>query len=93
MSAHEVFEVFLQNKAGEPFEHVGEVEAEDPTTALLAAKEHFVRRDRCAGMWVVNRADVHPAPWTSDVLSVGNRKVYRRSLGAGSDSDVLRGRL
>ncbi len=91
MSRFEVFEVFVQSKPGEPFGHLGEVEAEDPHTALLAAKEHFARRDRCAGMWVVKRTDVHVAPWDGEVLSVGHRKVYRRSLG--SDVDVLAGRV
>jgi ring-1,2-phenylacetyl-CoA epoxidase subunit PaaB len=88
-----VWEVFVQGKPGEAFEHVGEVEAPDPQTASLAAKEHFARRDRCSGMWVVDRADVHVAPWDAEVLSVGNRKVYRRSLGKGAEDDVLAGRL
>lgn len=88
-----VWEVFIQGKPGEPFGHVGEVEAPDPQTALLAAKEHFARRDRCSGLWVVDRADVHVAPWDQGVLSAGNRKVYRRSLGKGAEDDVLTGRL
>ena len=93
MSRHDVFEVFVQWKQGEPFGHVGEVEAEDPQTAFLAAKEHFARRDKCAGMWIVNRSDVHVAPWDAELLSIGNRKVYRRSLGRGDDADVLAGRV
>ena len=93
MSAYEVFEVFTQGKPGEPYEHVGEVEAVDPEIALLAAKEHFARRDKCSGIWVVRRRDVHAATWDPEVLSAGNRKVYRRSLGRGADDDVLAGRL
>ena len=93
MSTPGIFEVFVQGKPGDVYEHVGEVGAADPHTALLAAKEHFARRDKCAGLWVVNRKDVHAAPWSAAVLSAGNQKMYRRSLGNGNDADVLQGRV
>lgn len=88
-----VWEVFVQDKPGDAYGHVGEVEAPDADTALLAAKEHFARRDRCSGLWVVARADVHAAMWDPEVLEAGKRKVYRRSLGRGAEDDVLAGRL
>lgn len=88
-----VFEVFVQWKAGEPHVHVGEVEADDHETALLAAKEHFARRDRCAAIWVAAREDVHVATWDQEVRNSGHRKMYRRALGTGADADVLAGRI
>lgn len=93
MNQHHVFEVFIQWKAGSPAEHVGEVEAPDPDTALLAAKEHFARRDRCTSIWVADRTCVHSATWDPDTLTAGHRKLYRRSLGKGHDPDILSGRL
>ncbi len=87
-----VFEVFVQSDPGAAFVHVGEVSSPDPDTALLAAKEHFARRDRTEAIWVVDRRDVHVSPWPPEVLAAGHRKVYRRSLGRG-DADILPGRL
>lgn len=89
MNGYPVYEVFTQGRPGEAFVHVGEVEAPDADTALLLAKEHFARRDRCSGIWVVDRADVHVAHWSTEVLSAGREKLYRRSLGRDVDADIL----
>lgn len=47
------FQVFLQTKPGEPFQDVGSVHAADPELALLNARDVFVRRPECHGLWVV----------------------------------------
>lgn len=88
-----IWEVFVQTEGGDPFEHVGQVEAPNGDTATLAAKEHFARRDPCAGLWVIDRDDVRVASWPPEVLASGRRKVYRRSLGRGAPDDILAGRL
>jgi ring-1,2-phenylacetyl-CoA epoxidase subunit PaaB len=75
------FEVFRQKSPGDEYVHVGEVEAPDPDTALLAAKEHFARREVCSGLWVVDRRHVHASHWDVDVLAAGRAKSYRRSAG------------
>lgn len=94
VDGYNTFEIFVQWKAGEPFEHVGDIESPDHDTALLAAKEHFARRDRIAGMWAVARADVHAAAWTRQVLDAGPAKRYRRSLGSVKNTaDILSERI
>jgi ring-1,2-phenylacetyl-CoA epoxidase subunit PaaB len=47
------FEVFVQEKAGEPHQNVGAVHAPDAEMALQNARDVFVRRPDCASLWVV----------------------------------------
>lgn len=90
---YRIFEVFIQWRAGDEFEHVGEIEAPDHDTALLAAKEHFLRREAATGLWVVDRSDVAVAHWSLDVLTAGSHKRYRRSLAGVDDADILAERI
>jgi len=87
-----VFEVFVQWKAGDAFEHVGQVEAPDGATALHLAKEHFVRRESSSGLWVVDRRQIHEASWDRSTLAAGSSKRYRRSLAAADGPDILKDR-
>jgi len=52
------FEVFLIEADGKPAEHVGSVHAPDPEMALLNARDVFVRRPHCRGLWVVPATNV-----------------------------------
>jgi ring-1,2-phenylacetyl-CoA epoxidase subunit PaaB len=81
MPPNRVYEVFRQKRLGEEYVHVGEVEALDPETAMLAAKEHFSRRELCSGLWVVDREHVTAAHWDEAVLSSGFGKDYRKPEG------------
>jgi ring-1,2-phenylacetyl-CoA epoxidase subunit PaaB len=47
------YQVFLQEKAGEPYQDVGSVHAPDAEMALQNARDVFARRPDCAGLWVV----------------------------------------
>ncbi|RMG97468.1 MAG: phenylacetic acid degradation protein [Chloroflexi bacterium] len=47
------YEVFEQERPNRPFQNVGSVHAPDPELALLNARDVFVRRPDCAGLWVV----------------------------------------
>lgn len=47
------FQVFLQEKTGQPHQDVGSVHASDPEMALLNARDVFVRRPECTSLWVV----------------------------------------
>jgi phenylacetate-CoA oxygenase PaaH subunit len=76
-----VYEVFLQEKRGDPHVHVGAVHAPDPEMALILAKEQFARRGRCASLWVVPRG--------SDLRFPGPRRrrscsppLWRKSIGS-----------
>jgi ring-1,2-phenylacetyl-CoA epoxidase subunit PaaB len=47
------FEVFVQEKVGEPYQNVGAVHAPDAEMALQNARDVFVRRPECVSLWVV----------------------------------------
>lgn len=47
------WEVFEQEQAGGPYRNTGSVHAPDAEMALENARDVFVRRPRCTGLWVV----------------------------------------
>lgn len=55
----EPYEVFRQEKDGDPMRHGGNVLAPDPELALHYARELFGRRGESTRLWVVRRADIH----------------------------------
>ena len=55
----EPFEVFRQEKDGDPMRHGGNVLAPDPELALHYAREMFGRRGESVRLWVVRRADIN----------------------------------
>ena len=54
----EPYEVFRQEREGEPMRHGGSVVAPDPTLALHYARELYARRGESLCLWVVRRADI-----------------------------------
>jgi ring-1,2-phenylacetyl-CoA epoxidase subunit PaaB len=54
----EPYEVFRQEREGEPMRHGGSVIAPDPTLALHYARELYARRGESLRLWVVRRADI-----------------------------------
>ena len=54
----EPFEVFQQQKDGDPMRHGGNVMAPDAELALHYAREMFGRRQESTRLWVVRRADI-----------------------------------
>lgn len=46
------YQVFIQERPGEPFQDAGSVHAPDPELALFNARDVFVRRPACSGLWV-----------------------------------------
>jgi ring-1,2-phenylacetyl-CoA epoxidase subunit PaaB len=55
----EPWEVFRQEKEGDPMRHGGSVLAPDAELAVHYAREMFGRRQESARLWVVRRADIH----------------------------------
>jgi len=55
----EPWEVFRQEKDGDPMRHGGSVMAPDATLALHYAREMFSRRQESVHLWVVRRSDIH----------------------------------
>ena len=56
--ALEPYEVFRQEKEGDPMRHGGSVMAPDPALALDYARELFGRRQESVRLWIVRRADI-----------------------------------
>jgi ring-1,2-phenylacetyl-CoA epoxidase subunit PaaB len=54
----EPFEVFRQEREGDPMRHGGSVVAPDPTLAAHYARELYSRRGESLRLWVVRRADI-----------------------------------
>lgn len=52
------FEVFVQPKAGKPFQHEGAVHAPNLELAYVLAKEAFTRRFTCTSLYVVDTKNV-----------------------------------
>jgi phenylacetate-CoA oxygenase PaaH subunit len=55
----EPWEVFRQEKDGDPMRHGGSVMAPDAELAVHYARELFGRRQESTRLWVVRRSDVH----------------------------------
>ncbi len=50
-----VFEVFRQERKGQPFQHAGSVAAPDETFAEIYAREQYARRQESVALWLVPR--------------------------------------
>ena len=55
----EPWEVFRQEKDGDPMTHGGSVMAPDEELAVHYAREMYGRRGESVRLWVVRRGDVH----------------------------------
>lgn len=58
------FEVFVQPKAGKPFQHEGIVHSPNLEMAYVLAKETFTRRFVCSSLYVVDTRHVYVSPMT-----------------------------
>ena len=57
--ALEPWEVFRQEKEGDPMRHGGSVMAPDAVLAMHYAREMYSRRQESVRLWVVRRTDIH----------------------------------
>ncbi len=55
----EAWEVFRQEKEGDPMRHGGSVMAPDAELAVHYAREMYGRRQESVHLWVVRRADIN----------------------------------
>ena len=96
---YDIYEVFGQERHGEPHVHVGSLLAADPDMALILARENFLRRQEYVSLWVAPRNAIRRSPddpaWYEPAtdktyrLGVGYRDTLRkwRRFGAGSGTD------
>ncbi len=54
----EVWEVFRQDKEGDPMRHAGNVRAPDRELATHYAREFYSRRNESVRLWVVPRTEI-----------------------------------
>ena len=50
-----IFEVFRQERKGQPFQHAGSLPAPDAGFAVVYAREQYGRRGESVALWVVPR--------------------------------------
>jgi phenylacetate-CoA oxygenase PaaH subunit len=53
-----IWEVFRQERKGQPFQHAGSIEAPDDVFAEWYAREQYGRRGESVALWVVPREAV-----------------------------------
>jgi phenylacetate-CoA oxygenase PaaH subunit len=75
-----VFEVFRQEKKGQPFQHAGSVDAPDAAFADAWAREQFGRRGESVGLWLVPREAVHEVSEWADEFDLKYRRVDGYSI-------------
>jgi ring-1,2-phenylacetyl-CoA epoxidase subunit PaaB len=77
-----IYEVFRQEREGQPFQHGGSLEAPNETFAEAYAREFYGRRDESIALWVVPREAVRELrdPYVDDVFDRDYRRVDGYSL-------------
>lgn len=76
----QVYEVFRQEREGEPLKHVGNLRAPDEALALHYAREFYSRRNEALRLWVVPRAAVSELS-DADLLRPPLDRSYRVPAG------------
>jgi phenylacetate-CoA oxygenase PaaH subunit len=69
-----IYEVFRQERKGQPFQHAGSVEAPDHRFADVYAREQYGRRGESAALWVVPREAIVEI---DDFVDELNRNYHR----------------
>ena len=77
-----VFEVFRQERKGQPFAHAGSIAAPDATFAEAWAREQYGRRQESEALWVVPREAIHEVHDFADELNKTYHRVDGYSLKA-----------
>jgi phenylacetate-CoA oxygenase PaaH subunit len=77
-----IFEVFRQERRGQPFEHAGSVEAPDADFAETWAREQYGRRGESVALWLVPRDAVRDVEGWADEFDLKYRRVDGYSIKA-----------
>ena len=75
----ELWEVFIQGKAGLPHIHAGNIHASDAKMALQNARDTYTRRGEGTSIWVVPSANIRASnPDDHEMLfDPSNEKMFR----------------
>jgi phenylacetate-CoA oxygenase PaaH subunit len=75
-----VYEVFRQERKGQPFQHAGALSAPDLRSAELYARDFYGRRNESEALWVVPREAIHEVGEFVDELGRNYHRVDGYSL-------------
>ncbi len=75
-----IWEVFRQERKGQPFEHAGSFEAPDFRFAEVYAREFYARRNESEAVWIVPREAIRAIEDFPDELDRSYRRVDGYSL-------------
>jgi phenylacetate-CoA oxygenase PaaH subunit len=77
-----VWEVFRQERRGQPFQHAGSVEAPDAAFAETFAREQYGRRGESVALWLVPRESIRDVTEWADEFDLKYRRVDGYSIKA-----------
>ncbi len=77
-----IYEVFRQERKGQPFQHAGSVSAPDRAFAEWYAREQYGRRGESVALWVVPRGEIVEVGEFVDELERNYHRVDGYSLKA-----------
>ena len=77
-----IYEVFRQERRGQPFEHAGSVEAPDADFAEAWAREQYGRRGESVALWLVPRDAIRDVEDWADEFDLKYRRVDGDSITA-----------
>jgi phenylacetate-CoA oxygenase PaaH subunit len=70
-----IWEVFRQERKGQPFQHAGSLEAPDFHFAEIYARDFYGRRNESVALWVVRREEIEEIEEFSDELGRNYHRV------------------
>lgn len=77
-----VWEVFRQERKGQPFQHAGSIPAPDAEFAEAWAREQYGRRGESVALWLVPRETIHSVEDFPDEFDLKYRRVDGYSIKA-----------
>ena len=77
-----IFEVFRQERKGQPFQHAGSVTAPNEEFAEIYAREQYARRQESVALWLVRRDALHEIDEFPDEFEMKYRRVDGYSIKA-----------
>jgi phenylacetate-CoA oxygenase PaaH subunit len=77
-----IWEVFRQERKGQPFAHAGSLEAPDLRFAEIYARDFYGRRNESVALWLVPRDGIEEIEEFSDELERNYHRVDGYSIKA-----------
>ena len=77
-----IWEIFRQERKGQPFEHTGSVDAPDAEFAEAWVREQYGRRGESIALWLVPREEIRVVDEWADEFELKYRRVDGYSIKA-----------